>query len=126
MSMRYWPPPKPCFLTEGNGCAKFPPIFAVNPIPTRQAMKELSHLDEKDQVRLVNVTAKAPTLRGAVAGGKVRMRPETVALIQEGGSRRGMSSPRPGSRRRSRSASSSSKCCLLWHDGKDDDLVKSR
>jgi MoaC family len=85
MSMRYWPPPKPSFLTEGNGCAKFPPIFAVNPIPTRQVMKELSHLDEKGQVRMVDVTAKAPTLRRAVARGRVRMRPETAALIHEGG-----------------------------------------
>ena len=72
-------------MTEGNGCAKFPPIFAVNPIPTRQVMKELSHLDEKGQARMVDVTAKAPTLRRAVARGKVRMRPETAALIQEGG-----------------------------------------
>jgi cyclic pyranopterin monophosphate synthase len=73
------------FLTEGNGYAKFHPSFAVNPIPTRQAMKELSHLDEKGQVRMVDVTAKAPTLRRAVARGRVLMRPETVALIQEGG-----------------------------------------
>jgi len=63
----------------------FPPDFAVNPIPTRQAMKELSHLDEKGQARMVDVTAKAPTLRQAVARGKVLMRPETAALIQEGG-----------------------------------------
>lgn len=63
----------------------FPRFFTVNPIPTRQAMKELSHIDEKGQARMVDVTAKAPTLRRAVARGKVRMRPETAALIQEGG-----------------------------------------
>jgi len=34
---------------------------------------------------MVDVTAKAPTLRRAVARGKVRMRPGTAALIQEGG-----------------------------------------
>jgi cyclic pyranopterin phosphate synthase len=48
-------------------------------------MKKLSHLDEKGRARMVDVTAKAPALRRAVARGKVRMRPETAALIQEGG-----------------------------------------
>ncbi|MBU0574895.1 MAG: cyclic pyranopterin monophosphate synthase MoaC [Proteobacteria bacterium] len=48
-------------------------------------MNELSHIDEKGQARMVDVTAKEPTLRQAVAHGEVRMRPETVALIEEGG-----------------------------------------
>jgi len=48
-------------------------------------MNELSHLDDKGQARMVDVTAKEPTLRQAVAHGEVRMRPETVALIEEGG-----------------------------------------
>lgn len=34
---------------------------------------------------MVDVTAKSPTLRRAVARGKVLMRPETAALILEGG-----------------------------------------
>ena len=34
---------------------------------------------------MVDVTAKSPTLRKAVVRGTVRMRPETAALIQEGG-----------------------------------------
>lgn len=34
---------------------------------------------------MVDVTAKAPTLRTAVARGAIRMRPETAALIQQGG-----------------------------------------
>ncbi len=34
---------------------------------------------------MVDVTAKAPTLRTAVARGVIRMRPETVALIEQGG-----------------------------------------
>lgn len=72
-------------MTEAMGCAKFPSNSAVNVIPTRQVMKELSHLDEKGRARMVDVTAKSPTLRRAVARGKVRMRPETAALIQEGG-----------------------------------------
>jgi cyclic pyranopterin phosphate synthase len=52
-------------------------------------MNPLSHLDEKGQARMVDVTAKAPTLRQAVARGGVRMRPETVALIQQGGMPKG-------------------------------------
>lgn len=50
-----------------------------------RVMNQLSHLDEKGQARMVDVTAKAPTLRQAVARGSVRMRPETVALIEQGG-----------------------------------------
>jgi len=38
---------------------------------------------------MVDVTAKAPTLRLAVARGSVRMRPETVALIEQGGMPKG-------------------------------------
>ena len=48
-------------------------------------MKEFSHIDEKGQARMVDVTEKEPTLRHAVARGQVRMRPETVARIEEGG-----------------------------------------
>ncbi|MHB9096961.1 MAG: cyclic pyranopterin monophosphate synthase MoaC [Syntrophales bacterium] len=48
-------------------------------------MNQLSHLDEKGQARMVDVTAKSPTLRTAVARGAIRMRPETVSLIDQGG-----------------------------------------
>jgi cyclic pyranopterin phosphate synthase len=48
-------------------------------------MNPLSHLDEKGQARMVDVTAKVPTLRQAVARGGVMMRPETLALIERGG-----------------------------------------
>ena len=43
----------------------------------------LTHVDEKGNARMVDVTAKPPTMREAVAGGKVRMRPETLALIED-------------------------------------------
>ncbi|MBW6486455.1 MAG: cyclic pyranopterin monophosphate synthase MoaC [Syntrophobacterales bacterium] len=52
-------------------------------------MKELSHLDEKGQARMVDVTAKPATHRQATARGRVLMRPETAALIQEGGMPKG-------------------------------------
>jgi hypothetical protein len=37
-------------------------------------MAEFTHLDEEGRVRMVDVTAKAATVRTALAGGEVRMR----------------------------------------------------
>jgi cyclic pyranopterin phosphate synthase len=48
-------------------------------------MTKLSHLDESGRARMVDVTAKGDTLRESVARGSVRMKPETLALIQSGG-----------------------------------------
>jgi cyclic pyranopterin phosphate synthase len=48
-------------------------------------MAKLSHLDESGRARMVDVTAKDDTVREAVAKGSVRMKPETLALIQSGG-----------------------------------------
>ena len=45
----------------------------------------LSHLDAKGAARMVDVSAKDDTVREATAEGLVRMRPETLALIQAGG-----------------------------------------
>jgi cyclic pyranopterin monophosphate synthase len=45
----------------------------------------LTHLDAAGQARMVDVGAKPPTEREAVARGEVLMRPETAALIQSGG-----------------------------------------
>ncbi len=45
----------------------------------------LSHVDEGGAARMVDVSGKEITAREAVAEGHVRMRPETLALIQEGG-----------------------------------------
>jgi cyclic pyranopterin phosphate synthase len=45
----------------------------------------LSHIDEAGRARMVDVTAKGDTAREAEARGRVVMRPETLALIQEGG-----------------------------------------
>ena len=44
-------------------------------------MSEFTHLDEKGRVRMVDVTAKAPTDRTAVAQGFVSMNPETFSAI---------------------------------------------
>jgi cyclic pyranopterin phosphate synthase len=48
-------------------------------------MRKLSHLDESGRARMVDVTAKDDTVREAVAKGSVRMKAETLALIQSGG-----------------------------------------
>lgn len=46
--------------------------------------EKLSHIDEKGKPRMVDVTAKAVTQREAVTKGTVRLRPATLAMIQEG------------------------------------------
>jgi cyclic pyranopterin phosphate synthase len=45
---------------------------------------ELSHLDSEGHARMVDVSAKAETVREATARGRVSMQPETLALIVEG------------------------------------------
>jgi cyclic pyranopterin monophosphate synthase len=49
----------------------------------------LSHLDEEGRARMVDVTSKADTSREAIARGVIDMRPETLALIVEGGIAKG-------------------------------------
>lgn len=44
----------------------------------------LTHFDERGRARMVDVGDKEVTHRVAVATGRVRMRPETVAIIREG------------------------------------------
>jgi cyclic pyranopterin phosphate synthase len=46
---------------------------------------ELTHLDAQGKARMVDISDKADTQREAIAAGEVRMAPETLALIQEGG-----------------------------------------
>jgi cyclic pyranopterin phosphate synthase len=47
--------------------------------------EKLTHLDARGRAQMVDVTAKADTVREAVARIEVRMQPQTLALIQEGG-----------------------------------------
>jgi cyclic pyranopterin phosphate synthase len=44
----------------------------------------LTHIDEKGQACMVDVTAKSPTHREAVARGAVRVKRETLSLIEDG------------------------------------------
>ena len=52
-------------------------------------MAKLTHLDEKGRAKMVDVGAKPATRRRAVAGGTVRMKPETAAAIRAGAIKKG-------------------------------------
>jgi cyclic pyranopterin phosphate synthase len=45
-------------------------------------MSSLTHIDDEGRVRMVDVTAKKPTERMAVAGGMISMNSETFELIK--------------------------------------------
>jgi cyclic pyranopterin phosphate synthase len=51
--------------------------------------KKLSHIDEKGEARMVDVSDKAVTSRTAVAEGFVAMLPETLALLKSGNAPKG-------------------------------------
>ncbi|MBW2650401.1 MAG: cyclic pyranopterin monophosphate synthase MoaC [Deltaproteobacteria bacterium] len=50
---------------------------------------EFTHLDENNRPKMVDVTAKGPTLREAVASGMVLMRSDTVRAVESGGVSKG-------------------------------------
>lgn len=52
-------------------------------------MADLTHFDAAGASRMVDVSAKAPTLRRAEASALVRMRPATLALIRDRGVAKG-------------------------------------
>jgi cyclic pyranopterin phosphate synthase len=52
-------------------------------------MSELTHLDDTGAANMVDVSDKEVTNRTAVAEGCVVMRPETIALIRQGDSKKG-------------------------------------
>jgi cyclic pyranopterin phosphate synthase len=47
-------------------------------------MKKLSHINDKGQVQMVDVTDKNKTIRVAKAEGKVKMDPQTLKMIRNG------------------------------------------
>jgi cyclic pyranopterin monophosphate synthase len=54
-----------------------------------QRAKKLSHLSGRGEARMVDVSAKAITERVAVAEGRVRMQPKTLAIVREGNAKKG-------------------------------------
>jgi cyclic pyranopterin monophosphate synthase len=51
---------------------------------SRPAAPRLSHVDERGRVRMVDVSAKATTVREAVARGHISMAPDALALVRAG------------------------------------------
>ena len=56
---------------------------------TESISGKLTHLNERGEARMVDVSEKAVTSRTAIAEAHVRMRPETLALLMEGGAPKG-------------------------------------
>ena len=54
-----------------------------------QSLPPLTHLDNQGQAQMVDVSAKKPTVRQALAAASVRMLPETFAAIQAGNAPKG-------------------------------------
>ncbi len=52
-------------------------------------MSDLTHFDAAGNAVMIDVTDKPATERTATAGGRVRMRPETLRLIEERGFKKG-------------------------------------
>lgn len=52
-------------------------------------MAELTHIDEKGRARMVDVSGKQVTDRSATAKARIRMNPETLKRIKEGGIAKG-------------------------------------
>ena len=51
--------------------------------------KRLTHLSKRGEARMVDVSSKSPTERVAVAEGRIRMRPQTIALVRRGNAKKG-------------------------------------
>jgi cyclic pyranopterin phosphate synthase len=49
----------------------------------------LTHFDARGQAHIVDVAEKAETRRVARAAGRIRMKPETLRLVAEGGAKKG-------------------------------------
>jgi cyclic pyranopterin phosphate synthase len=52
-------------------------------------MSSLTHFDAQGQAHMVDVAGKAATHRVAVAGGRILMQPQTLALIESGNAKKG-------------------------------------
>jgi cyclic pyranopterin phosphate synthase len=53
------------------------------------SQNDLTHFDEAGQAHMVDVGAKSETERIARAAGRIRMKPETLALIRAGDAKKG-------------------------------------
>ncbi|MCX6859837.1 MAG: cyclic pyranopterin monophosphate synthase MoaC [Verrucomicrobia bacterium] len=60
-----------------------------NPTPLANGGSRLSHLDERGEARMVNVSAKPALFREAVASGEIRVSPTTLDLMESNGMAKG-------------------------------------
>ncbi len=52
-------------------------------------MTKLTHFNQAGDAHMVDIADKASSARRAIAGGSIVMQPETLALIQQGGHKKG-------------------------------------
>jgi cyclic pyranopterin phosphate synthase len=78
--------PVPAAASEAAGAPYRPPAAGKPPRPER---RRLTHLDRSGRPRMVDVSAKAPTARRAVAEAFVSLSPETLSLVIDGGGEKG-------------------------------------
>jgi cyclic pyranopterin monophosphate synthase len=52
-------------------------------------MSKLTHIGDKGEARMVDVGGKAPSERTAIAEGRIKMKPETFALVRDGNGPKG-------------------------------------
>ena len=55
----------------------------------KRRTKRLTHLGKRGEARMVDVSDKASTERVAIAEGRIRMRPATLALVKKGNAKKG-------------------------------------
>jgi cyclic pyranopterin phosphate synthase len=55
----------------------------------KRTAKRLTHLSKRGEARMVDVSDKAPTERVAIAEGRIRMRPATLATVKRGNAKKG-------------------------------------
>lgn len=74
----------------GNADATAQPSAGAAAEPTRDARRdELTHVDAKGEVRMVDVSDKAETHRIAIAEGTILMHPETQAMVLQDRAKKG-------------------------------------
>lgn len=78
----------------GNADATAQPSAGAAAEPARDARRdELTHVDAKGEVRMVDVSDKAETHRIAIAEGTILMHPETQAMVLQDRAKRAMCLP---------------------------------
>jgi cyclic pyranopterin phosphate synthase len=55
----------------------------------KRTTKRLTHLGKRGEARMVDVSGKSATERIAIAEGRVRMKPATLALVRKGNAKKG-------------------------------------